>query len=78
MSKPEVETIYTMDSEAYDAMRSGIDQLKAENAKLRELVAEIYPYAKAYLQKWRMVGGIDSKSHDWYLRLLELGVEVSE
>jgi len=50
---------------------------EVESAKLRELVAEIYPYAKAYLQEWRVLGCIDSKSYDWYLRLLELGVEVS-
>ena len=51
-------------------------KLMAENAKLRELATEIYPCAKAYLQEWRMIGGIDSKSYDWYLRLRELGVEV--
>lgn len=34
-------TIYTMDSDAYDAMRSGIDQLKAENQKLRDLLEAV-------------------------------------
>lgn len=53
-------------------------RLRIDNAMLRELVAEIYPYAKAYLQEWRVLGCIDSKSYDWYLRLLELGVEVTE
>lgn len=38
-------TIYTMDSDAYDAMRSGIDQLKAENAALRELLDFALPIA---------------------------------
>lgn len=52
-------------------------ELLAENAKLRELLAEIYPYAKAYLQEWLVFGGIDSKSYDWYLRLRELGIEMT-
>jgi hypothetical protein len=38
-------TIYTMDSDAYDAMRSGFDQLKAENAALRELLDFALPIA---------------------------------
>ena len=55
-----------------------IEDLEAENAKLRELCAEMYPYAKAYLQEWRIVGYIDSKSYDWFLQLRKLGVEVGE
>ena len=51
---------------------------EAENAKLRELLAEMYPCAKAYLQEWLVVGGIDSKIYDWHLRLRELGIEVGE
>lgn len=45
MSKPEVETIYTMDRDVYDTLRSGIDQLKAENAALRELLDFALPIA---------------------------------
>lgn len=52
--------------------------LERENAKLRKLCAEMYPYAKAYLQEWRIVGYIDSKSYDWFLQLRKLGVEVGE
>lgn len=68
-------------TEREDTIKSMTDnnvRLRIDNAMLRELVAEIYPYAKAYLQQWRMLGRIDSKSYDWYLRLLELGVEVPE
>ena len=53
-----------------------IEDLERENAKLRKLCAEMYPYAKAYLQEWRIVGYIDSKSYDWFLQLRKLGVEV--
>lgn len=60
------------------ALHVELDELRDKNAKLRKLAAEMYPCAKAYLQEWRMVGGIDSKSYDWYLRLRELGVETSE
>lgn len=55
-----------------------IEDLERENAKLRKLCAEMYPYAKAYLQEWRIVGYIDSKSYDWFLQLRKLGVEVDE
>ena len=70
MSKPEVETIYTMDSEAYDAMRSGIDQLKAENSKLRELVKRYHHLVTGTdeLWSWQSV----------YEQLRELGIEVNE
>lgn len=47
-----------------------------ENAKLRELAAEMYPYAKAFLQQGVMLGCNDSKSYDWFLQLRELGVVV--
>ena len=74
------------DQEGYDQMlRDRLRQqtelcveTEAKNEKLRELAAEMYPCAKAYIQEWLMVGGIDSKSYDWYLRLRELGVEVDE
>lgn len=59
---------------ALSAQYEKVATLEAENAKLRELLAEMYPCAKAYLQEWLVVGGIDSKSYDWYLRLRELGV----
>lgn len=58
--------------------RDDLQRANAENAKMGELLAEIYPYAKAYLQEWLVFGGIDSKSYDWYLRLRELGVEVDK
>ena len=54
------------------------DQLKAENAKLGKLAAEMYPYAKAFLKEGVMLGCIDSKSYDWFLQLRELGIEVDE
>lgn len=52
------------------------ERLKDENAKLREMAAEMYPYAKAFLKEGVMLGCIDSKSHDWFLQLRELGVKV--
>lgn len=73
MSKPEVETIYTMDSEAYDAMRSGIDQLKAENSKLMELVRDMWHYGMC-----NCADRYDCYSckYDFPGRIEELGVEV--
>ena len=65
-------------SEYIGGMSDELDNLKAENTKLRKLVTEIYPYAKACLQEWRIVGCIDSKSYDWYLQLRELGIEVDQ
>ena len=53
-----------------------ITELLTENAKLRELAAEMYQYAKEFLKEGVMLGCIDSKSHDWYLQLRELGIEV--
>lgn len=52
------------------------ESLEAENAKLLELAAEMYPYAKAFLQQGVMLGCTDSKSYDWYLQLREAGIEV--
>lgn len=52
--------------------------LRKENAKLRELAAEMYQYAKAFLKEGVMLGCIDSKSHDWFLQLRELGIEVDK
>lgn len=53
-------------------------QLKYENVKLRELVQQMYPIAKAYLQFGVMLGRIDGMSYDWALQMIELGVEVDE
>lgn len=52
------------------------DSIDAENAKLRKLAAEMYPYAKAFLQQGLMFGYTDSKSYDWFLQLREMGIEV--
>lgn len=51
--------------------------LRRENEKLRKLVAEMYPFAKAFLQTGIQFGSVDSKSYDWYLRMRELGIEVN-
>ena len=51
---------------------------QAENAKLRELVTEMYPYAKAFLQQGVMLGCNDTMSYDWFLQLRKMGIEVSE
>lgn len=53
-----------------------IARLKDENAKLRELVRQMYPKAKAFLQMGVRLGCNDTLSYDWYLQLRELGVEV--
>lgn len=50
--------------------------VRDENARLRELCAEMYPYAKAFLKEGVMLGCIDSKSYDWFLQLREMGVDV--
>ena len=52
------------------------ETLDNENTRLRELCAEMYPYAKAFLKEGVMLGCIDSKSYDWFLQLRELGVDV--
>ena len=54
----------------------GRSDLKAENAKLRELVQQMYPKAKAFLQMGVQLGCNDTLSYDWYLQLRDLGVEV--
>lgn len=72
MSDPwEVQERHEMQAEREDA-------IVAENTKLRELAAEMYPYAKAFLKEGVMLGCIDSKSYDWFLQLRELGIEVEE
>lgn len=50
--------------------------LKTENARLRELVAEMYPLAKEYLVLSVQLGYIDSLSYEWQLTMRELGIEV--
>lgn len=45
-------------------------------AKLRELVQQMYPKAKAFLQMGVQLGCNDTLSYDWYLQLRDLGVEV--
>lgn len=59
-------------------MRAIADEMETENNRLREMAAEMYPYAKAFLKEGVMLGCIDSKSHDWFLQLRELGIEVDE
>lgn len=51
--------------------------LRVENAKLRELVRQMYPEAKAFLQLGVQLGCNDTLSYDWELQLHELGIEVS-
>lgn len=53
-----------------------LSKLQNENAKLRKLAADMYPYAKAFLQQGIMFGCTDSKSYDWFLQLREMGIEV--
>jgi hypothetical protein len=70
-------------SECCDMLRclwrdAKLERLQAENAKLRKLAAEMYPYAKAFLQQYLILGYIDSKSYDWFLQLREMGIEVDE
>ena len=59
-----------------DSLGAENERLKDENTKLRKLAAEMYPYAKAFLQDGLILGYIDSKSYDWYLQLREMGIEV--
>ena len=69
-------------STAKDALlalaEQNIAELIAENAKLRKLSAEMYPYARAFTQLGVSLGCNDSVSYDWYLQLRELGIEVEE
>lgn len=51
------------------------ERLKAENEKLRELVRQMYPGAKAFLQLGVRLGCNDTLSYDWWLQLRELGIE---
>lgn len=51
-------------------------EIRAENAKLRELARQMYPAAKAFLQLGVQLGCNDTLSYDWWLQLRELGIEV--
>jgi predicted nuclease with TOPRIM domain len=63
-----------------DAFEIGAMLVKArdENAKLRRLTQQIYPYAKAHLQLGVALGCNDTLSYDWALQMVELGIEVPE
>ena len=52
--------------------------LQVENAKLRRLARQMYPYAKANLQLGVALGCNDTMSYDWALQMVELGIEVPE
>ena len=54
------------------------DELQGENAKLRELVVQMYPRAKAFLQMGVQLGCNDTLSYDWELQMQEMGIEVPE
>lgn len=53
-----------------------IARLRGENAKLTQLVRQMYPRAKANLQLGVMLGCNDTLSYDWALQMTELGIEV--
>lgn len=53
-----------------------VHKIEDENDRLRELVRQMYPKAKAFLQMGVQLGCNDTLSYDWYLQLYELGVEV--
>ena len=61
--------------QAYEGVLEEVRSLKAENAKLRELVRQMYPGAKAFLQLGMQLGCNDTLSYDWWLQLRELGIE---
>lgn len=52
--------------------------VEVNNAKLRELARQMYPYAKAHLQLGVTLGCNDTLSYDWALQMAELGIEVPE
>ena len=68
---------YDIDDDLKELAKN-VSDMEAENSKLRKLAAEMYPYAKAFLQEYLILGYIDSKSYDWYLQLREMGIEVDE
>lgn len=53
-----------------------INAVEAENTKLRKLVQQMYPLAKACLQLGVALGHNDDLSYDWVLQMIELGIEV--
>jgi len=60
------------------AMKSAerAEKLKAENEKLRELVRQMYPKTKAFMEMAVQLGCNDSESYDWWLQIHKLGIEV--
>jgi hypothetical protein len=50
--------------------------LTAENAKLRKMVEEMHPFAKAYMSDAMIFGCVDDKSFGWEMCMRELGIEV--
>lgn len=53
-----------------------ISGLKQENAKLRKIVEEMHPFAKAYMSIAVNLGCNDDKSFDWEMCMRELRIEV--
>lgn len=70
-SRAQVEAMCT-----YIEAERRLTELKEENAKLRELVAQMYPRAKAFLQMGVQLGCNDTLSYDWELQMQELRIEV--
>jgi hypothetical protein len=52
-------------------------RLEEDNAKLLALAADMWPYAKAFMDTARSMGVWDTKSYDWQMQLIELGADVS-
>ena len=55
-----------------------MQMIVGDNHKLRELVKQMYPMAKAFLQMGVQMGLNDSLSYDWQVQLFGLGIEVEE
>ena len=55
-----------------------ICSLDDENQRLREMVAQMYPRAKAFLQIGVQMGCNDTLSYDWEQQMRELGIEVGK
>jgi len=61
-----------------ERLRSARDMWQENDAKLRELVKQMRPRAKAFLQMCVQLGCTDTLSYDWELQMHELGIEVDE
>lgn len=70
-------TAYLLMAMSIDSLEHKNKQLETENAKLRELVKQMYPIAKADLQLGVVLGCKDTMSYDWALQMTELGIEVN-